>query len=90
MYESKQFIFKSEAEPVVTKFSPFPKVITITAHEVEIITLFATGSRAREIADKLNCSARTVESIMYKIKKKFKATSVAHVVYLSIKYKIID
>ena len=56
-------------------------MITLTTREHEVFTGFCTGQTDKQIAEKLNISARTVQTYGTRIRLKVNATDKAHAVY---------
>lgn len=54
--------------------------------DVKVLQLLREGDSAREIAEKLGLSRRTIEGRVERLKKRFKARNVAHLITLSISH----
>lgn len=62
----------------------------LTDREIQILKMLANELSAKEIADKLNVSVRTIDTHRENIKKKFNVNSMVSLVKQAIKYGYID
>lgn len=60
--------------------------LCLTVKEKEVLYYLSEGYSTKEIADRLNCGTRTVESHRYKISKKVGANSSAQLIAFAIKF----
>jgi len=87
VYKGEKYYFDmldGEKEPLADKPPE------LTDREIQILRMLANELSAKEIADKLNLSVRTVETHRENIKKKFNVNSMISLVKLAIKYGFID
>jgi len=87
VYKGGKFFFdmlNNEKEPNLDKPPE------LTDREIQVLRMLANELSAKEIADKLNLSVRTVETHRENIKKKFNVTSMISLVKLAIKYGYIE
>ena len=59
-----------------------PHISTITPSQLEILALLEHGLLQREVAEKLSKSTKTVETQIYRLKKKFHCNSICQLGYL--------
>lgn len=62
----------------------------LTNREIEIVRLLCDGFQAKEIADKLNTSVRTIETHKANILKKMGFNNIAEVIKYAVKNKIVE
>lgn len=62
----------------------------ITERDVEIVRLLSRGTTARQAALELSMNTRTFESKIYRLKLNFDANTIAHLVAIFIRQKLID
>ncbi len=66
------------------------KYIFLTKREKDVLKLICTGLSVKEIANKLFISPRTVEGHKVRISEKLGAKTVANIIILAIKHKLIE
>lgn len=69
------------------KESEFKKV---TKREHDVLLLIADGASCREISEKLFIHVRSVETIRYRMKKKFNLTNRVELIRFGLKYEEWD
>ncbi|WP_234002573.1 response regulator transcription factor [Sphingopyxis sp. MG] len=62
----------------------------MTARELEVLTLVASGASAKEIARVLEITSRTVESHINHLKLKTRSRNSAHLVAMALEEGLID
>lgn len=62
----------------------------LTAREREVMALMAKGKTTKAIAKELDLSKNTIEVHRARVLKKMKVDSIAALIHLSVKYKLID
>lgn len=67
--------------------SPFEH---LSERELQISMMIVRGEKAPEIAEKLNISAKTINSYRYRIFEKFNITNDVELVHFAIKHKVFD
>ncbi len=67
--------------------SPFEH---LSERELQIAMMIVRGEKAPEIAEKLNISAKTINSYRYRIFEKFNITNDVELVHFAIKHKAFD
>lgn len=67
--------------------SPFEQ---LSERELQISMMTVRGEKPAEIAEKLNISAKTINSYRYRIFEKFNISSDVELVHLAIKHKVFD
>ena len=67
--------------------SPFEQ---LSERELQIAMMIVRGEKAPEIAEKLNISAKTINSYRYRIFEKFSITNDVELVHFAIKHKAFD
>lgn len=67
--------------------SPFEH---LSERELQISMMIVRGEKAPEIAEKLNISAKTINSYRYRIFEKFDITNDVELVHFAIKHKVFD
>ena len=87
VYKGGKFFFDKLNDEKETYLDKPPE---LTDREIQVLRMLANELSAKEIADKLNLSVRTVETHRENIKKKFNVTSMISLVKLAIKYGYID
>lgn len=87
VYKGGKFFFDKLNDEKETHLDKPPE---LTDREIQVLRMLANELSAKEIADKLNLSVRTVETHRENIKKKFNVTSMISLVKLAIKYGYIE
>lgn len=64
--------------------------VNVTEGEMMIVTLLAEGNNIPEIATKLNINKRTLEKKVIVIKQKFHSTTLAGLVAIFLRNKLIE
>ena len=74
------------------RFNPYKKadLIRLDEHEKTIINHLCSGLLAKEIADKMNLSSRTVEGIKHKIQEKFGVKGSVGIIVYAIKNGLVN
>jgi len=83
-------LYKSFLESIQNPGGNESEIKALTYRETEIVRLFAEGHSYKEIAGKLNISARTVESHKRRIMTKLKLDSTTELVKYAIKNSLIN
>jgi DNA-binding NarL/FixJ family response regulator len=97
--KGRRFFTSSVAETVVEAYlskknnseeGDFHIHVTLTAREREVVQLLAEGKSNKEVADRLNISARTAEGHRAEIMRKLKLESLAQLVRYAIRNSIVQ
>lgn len=69
---------------------PYILMQPMTARELEVLTLIASGASAKEIGRELDINSRTVESHISHLKLKTRSRNRAHLVAMALEEGLID
>ena len=62
----------------------------LSNREVEIIKYIANGCTAKEIARVVGLEPRTIETYLFKVRKKLCAKNIAHAIYIACNKKLFE
>ncbi len=85
--EIAQQLALKNINPANQSDSPFEQ---LSERELQIAMMIVRGEKAPEIAEKLNISAKTINSYRYRIFEKFSITNDVELVHFAIKHKAFD
>lgn len=63
--------------------------VIISERDVKIVQLYSDGFKAYQIAKRLKISSRTVEAVLNKLRDKYKAKTVTHLVAVFLRNNLI-
>ena len=66
-----------------------PEHVELTTEQREVLRLIVSGQRAKEIADTLNLSTRSVEAIKYKTMRMLNVNSTAELVRYAVEHRLV-
>jgi DNA-binding NarL/FixJ family response regulator len=70
--------------------APEPNCVELTAHQQEVLRLVVRGMRAKEIAETLQMSTRSVEAIKYKTMQLLNVHSTAELVRYTMEHRLVS
>lgn len=83
-------IIEITQNPKALKSNIKPKKLPLSAREVEVLNMVCAGKKHAEIADILDVSRRTVETLLYRIYKKLEVDNAPEAIIKCMKMGIID
>ena len=67
-----------------------PKVVKVTIREMSIVKMLSDGLRTSKIAEVLDLSPRTIETLIQNLKLRTLSDTIPHLVAIFLRNKIID